>query len=99
MLQGLEGRGEGQHGRGIRGRETRRPAGVPSGHPRGTLDPSPRPPSQAPRVASRRVPRHSPLEECMAALAFCSFDFCSFGGILSPPLLVSLPEQAPLSVY
>ena len=29
------------------------------------------------------VDRYSPLEECMAALAFCSLDFCSFGGMVS----------------
>ena len=29
------------------------------------------------------VDGYSPLEECMAALAFCSLDFCSFGGMVS----------------
>ena len=45
------------------------------------------PPSSSARA---RVRDHSPLEECMAALAFCSLDFCSFGGIL---LLVCLPSR------
>ena len=38
------------------------------------------PPSSSARA---RVRDHSPLEECMAALAFCSLDFCSFGGMVS----------------
>merc|ERR1712224_772663 len=35
-----------------------------------------------------------PLEECMAALAFCSLDFCSFGGMVVALPLSSLHDAA-----